>query len=264
MNRNPRIQTLAEAALAVALAAVLNLLALRLPINIAGGSISLTMLPIAIVALRRGPLAGAAAGTLFGLLDLLMEPFILVPAQVILDYPLPYLVFGLAVGLLMPAYQTRTAQGRGATPQATGAVPPVRSSATPQGVPDAVPLGSSVAAPGPDATPQAPGAAVIPPVRTSRPALASALVIIAFLVGGILRYACHVFSGVLFFSEYAGSQNVWLYSIIYNISYLAPSLAASLIVALIILPILQRAVPPQRPRSRRPQPAASASLTRSK
>ncbi|MDR3307697.1 MAG: energy-coupled thiamine transporter ThiT, partial [Coriobacteriales bacterium] len=52
--RNNNILVLVEVALAVALAAVLNLLAARLPINIAGGSISLSMLPIAVVALRRG------------------------------------------------------------------------------------------------------------------------------------------------------------------------------------------------------------------
>jgi len=233
MNRNPRIRTLAEAALAVALAAVLNLLALRLPINIAGGSISLTMLPIAIVALRRGPLAGAAAGTLFGLIDLLMEPFILVPAQVILDYPLPYLVFGLAVGLFRPVYQACTAR----IPDA-----PLSPPAAEHGQP-AAPLFSTSTS----------------PAHAARPALASALVVIAFIAGGLLRFACHVFSGVLFFSEYAGSQNVWLYSIIYNISYLAPSLLASLVVALIVLPILQRAVPPLGHASRRrPNQAASS------
>ena len=102
--RNQRTRLIVDVALAVALAVVLNLLALRLPVNVAGGSISLTMLPIAVVALRRGVLAGALAGTLFGILDFLMEPFILFPAQVILDYPLPYLLFGTVVGLFAGVY----------------------------------------------------------------------------------------------------------------------------------------------------------------
>ncbi len=36
----------------------------------------------------------------------------------------------------------------------------------------------------------------------------------------ILRFACSVLSGVLFFAEYAGDQNPWVYSIGYNGSYM--------------------------------------------
>ncbi|MDR2196545.1 MAG: energy-coupled thiamine transporter ThiT [Coriobacteriales bacterium] len=188
--RNTRTLVLVEAALAVALSVVLNLLAMRLPIHIAGGSISLTMLPIALVALRRGSVAGAAAGTIFGFLDLLMEPFILVPAQVALDYPVPYLLFGLGVGLFSGLYHKGVGK------------------------------------------------------PTTNPILSgSAVLVCAVLVGGVLRYVTHVLSGVLFFAEYAGDQNVWAYSLIYNISYLGPSLAVSLVCALLILPILNHAVP---------------------
>jgi thiamine transporter len=195
--RTTRTLVLVEAALAVAIGVVLNFLAMRLPVHIAGGSISLTMLPIALVALRRGPLAGAAAGAVFGLLDLLMEPFVLVPAQVVLDYPAPYLLFGLGVGLFSGLYHKLM---RKAHPNEKATL--------------------------------------------TRPAVAgSSVVVVALLVGGILRYAAHVLSGVLFFAEYAGGQNVWAYSLIYNVSYLGPSLAASLVCALIILPILERAVP---------------------
>lgn len=191
--RNTRILILVEVALAVALSAVLNLLAMRLPINIAGGSISLTMLPIIVVALRRGVVAGAAAGALFGFLDLLMEPFILVPAQVLLDYPVPYLVLGLGIGLFSTAY-------------------------------------------GKTLEPKEKGSAII---------TGSVLIVIATLVGWVLRVISHVLSGVLFFAEYAGDQNVWLYSIVYNLSYLTPSLIASLVLALILLPVLAKAAPVQ-------------------
>jgi thiamine transporter len=211
--RNTRTLILVEVALAVALSAVLNLLAMRLPFNIAGGSISLTMLPIVIVALRRGPLAGLVAGAIFGFLDLLMEPFILVPAQVALDYPVPYLLLGLGVGIFAPLYQRLTSKAKAATPAAT-----------------------------PPSTP-APSEAATHPGTVLQ---SSAVAVLAVLFGGTLRYLTHVLSGVLFFSEYAGDQNVWAYSLIYNISYLGPSLAASLVCALVILPILAHAVPVTR------------------
>lgn len=199
--RNRRVQTLVEAALSVALAVALNFLAMRLPIHLAGGSVSLTMLPLAVLALRRGPVAGAGAGALFGFLDLLIEPYILVPAQVALDYPLPYLLFGLGVGLLSTPYR-RLAYGDKAAPQA--------SSETRAG---------------------------------GSPAAASAMLAAALLLGGLLRLVSHVLSGVLFFAEYAGGQNVWAYSILYNITYVGPSLAACLLCALAVMKLLDRAVP---------------------
>jgi thiamine transporter len=65
-----------------------------------GGSITLgTMVPLFILALRRGPVAGAIAGALYGV----FEGWILgggknfyYPAQVILDYPIAFGLLGLA------------------------------------------------------------------------------------------------------------------------------------------------------------------------
>lgn len=94
--REERVRTLAEIGLCVALAAVLGLLKLTLPWNIAGGSISLSMLPIFIISLRRGMGAGMITGVLFGVVDYLMEPFFVHPAQVLLDYPLGFGACGLA------------------------------------------------------------------------------------------------------------------------------------------------------------------------
>ncbi len=54
------------------------------------------------------------------------------------------------------------------------------------------------------------------------------------------RLIAHVLSGVVFFSEYAGSQNAWLYSIIYNATYLIPELIISLVILLIIYKPLQK------------------------
>ena len=195
--RSTRVIILVECALAVALAVVLNLIAIRLPINIAGGSISLTMLPVALVALRRGPVAGMATGFLFGLFDYLIEPFMVHWAQVILDYPLPYILFGLGVGMFSHLY-TRAID------------------LTKQDV-----LGKTL----------------------SRGTL---IIVVSMIVGGILRYASHVLSGVIFFSEYAGGENVWIYSLVYNVSYLLPSLVASLVLMLVIAPILAHAVPVSR------------------
>lgn len=44
-------------------------------------------------------------------------------------------------------------------------------------------------------------------------------------VGVFGRFVCHFFAGVVFYAEYAGEQNVMLYSLIYNGSYLVPDLA---------------------------------------
>ena len=93
--RSQRILTLVEIALTVALSAVLALLAVRLPINFAGGTISFAMLPILVLALRRGVGPGIVAGIAFGLIDYYLEPFFVAYAQVALDY---FVAFG-AVGL---------------------------------------------------------------------------------------------------------------------------------------------------------------------
>lgn len=43
---------------------------------------------------------------------------------------------------------------------------------------------------------------------------------LAVLLGYFGRYAMAVISGAVFFAEYAGEQNAWIYSLSYNISYL--------------------------------------------
>lgn len=70
-----------------------------------GGSISLVMIPIIVLAFRRGWMAGVVAGFLVGIIKLLLGGYVVHPVQLILDYPLPYAVIGLA-GLfaLKPTY----------------------------------------------------------------------------------------------------------------------------------------------------------------
>lgn len=43
------------------------------------------------------------------------------------------------------------------------------------------------------------------------------------------RFCLHVISGVVFFGEYAGAQNVWIYALVYNTSHMIPSTIVSMI-----------------------------------
>ncbi|MDD4095376.1 MAG: energy-coupled thiamine transporter ThiT [Oscillospiraceae bacterium] len=58
--------------------------------------------------------------------------------------------------------------------------------------------------------------------------------IISVVLGVTLRMFSHVLSGVIFFAEYAGEQNPWIYSIIYNGSYLLPELIITLMLLLAV------------------------------
>lgn len=94
MNALKDARVLTEAALAIALAFVLGLITLfRMPL---GGSISLEMVPLILLALRQGWKVGMLAGAAYGLLSLAVSPVILHPVQVLFDYPLPFAALGLA------------------------------------------------------------------------------------------------------------------------------------------------------------------------
>jgi thiamine transporter len=94
--RERRTIVVTEVGLSVALAAVLSLFKITLPWNFAGGSISLAMLPLIVLAVRRGVGPGLAAGLVFGLFDYLIEPFFVHPVQFVLDYPVAFAACGLA------------------------------------------------------------------------------------------------------------------------------------------------------------------------
>lgn len=94
--RSKRVAVLAEIALTIALCAVLKLWRIQLPWNFAGGDISLAMLPILILALRRGVLPAAAAGAAFGVVDFFYEPYAAAPIQVLLDYPVAFALLAVA------------------------------------------------------------------------------------------------------------------------------------------------------------------------
>jgi thiamine transporter len=95
--RDTRVLT--EAALAVALAFVLGFVVLfKMPY---GGTVSLEMIPLILLALRQGWKVGVVAGAAYGLLDLAIDPYVVHPVQFILDYPLAFGALGLA-GLFKP------------------------------------------------------------------------------------------------------------------------------------------------------------------
>lgn len=98
LNANPRrwsVPVIAELGVAVALAAALG--QLRVFTMPQGGSVSLEMLPILFVALRRGLVPGLAAGAVYGALQLILPgAFLYHPLQAILDYPLAYMALGVA------------------------------------------------------------------------------------------------------------------------------------------------------------------------
>ncbi|MFW6409563.1 MAG: energy-coupled thiamine transporter ThiT [Halanaerobiales bacterium] len=88
------VRLIAEIGVAIALATVLNFMPLwKMP---QGGSISLEMLPILLIALRWGGKPGLLAGITYGLVQLIANPYIIHPVQLIMDYPLPYMMLGLA------------------------------------------------------------------------------------------------------------------------------------------------------------------------
>ena len=82
-------------ALMLALTILLHQLSIyRMP---QGGSITFgAMLPLLLIAYRYGSGIGALIGFLYGMINLLQNPYILHPLQVLFDYPLPYMVLGLA------------------------------------------------------------------------------------------------------------------------------------------------------------------------
>ncbi len=103
--RDSKVRIMAETGVAVALAIVLNFLPLwKMP---QGGSVSLEMLPIFIIAFRWGGVPGMIAGAVYGLVQLAINPYIVHPVQLIMDYPLPYLLVGVAGFVPAHKYQRR-------------------------------------------------------------------------------------------------------------------------------------------------------------
>ena len=111
VNANPArwsTAAIAEMAIAVALAAALGLV--KLFVMPQGGSVSLEMLPILFIAVRRGLVPGITVGVVYGFVQLLLPgAFLVQPVQVLLDYPLAFGALGLAALVPVPASPVRLA-----------------------------------------------------------------------------------------------------------------------------------------------------------
>lgn len=66
------------------------------------------------------------------------------------------------------------------------------------------------------------------------------IIVLGVAIAIIGRMLSHVLSGVVYFAEYAGDQNPWIYSIVYNASYLVPELLISIIALMIIWKPIQK------------------------
>lgn len=162
-------RTISYAAVCVAMSFALSYIKLwEMP---QGGSITLaSLLPLMIYSYMFGVRKGVFAGFVYGLLQAIQDPWLIHPAQFLLDYPVAFAAIGLA-GMF------RNVQGLKKAPQAAFA------------------LGAVVAS--------------------------------------VLRFLSHIFSGVFAFSEYAGDQNPWIYSMAYN-SFVFIDIAIVIVVGVVV------------------------------
>jgi thiamine transporter len=188
--------------LTIALAAVLHFVRVwQMP---AGGSVSLEMLPLLVLGLRRGPVAGAVAGALFGIVDYMIEPFFVHWIQLFLDYPLAFAAVGGLAGLWAPAWRRLADSGR-------------LSTATAWIVPASV-ITASIG-------------------RYLAHFISGVIFFATTGMGGPLP------NGASAFANLSALKTVAAYSAIYNL-YVPISAAACLAAMLVIVPALHRAVPP--------------------
>lgn len=65
--------------------------------------------------------------------------------------------------------------------------------------------------------------------------------VFSVLIGGTLRFLCHLFTGAVFFGEYAAAgQSAFMYSLLYNAPYLFADVAICVVIA--ILPPFRKAI----------------------
>ncbi len=100
MKINTRV--LVEGALCAAMTIVLSYIRLfRMP---QGGSVTLENIPLIIFALRRGVKAGVGIGALAGLLEMILDGYVVHPVQAFLDYPLAFAAMGLVAAVPGPQW----------------------------------------------------------------------------------------------------------------------------------------------------------------
>ncbi|MEH7255715.1 MULTISPECIES: energy-coupled thiamine transporter ThiT [Bacillaceae] len=173
---------LVEVAVFSALAYLLDLVSGLLSLKVwpQGGSISIAMIPIFIMAFRWGIKGGILSGFLLGLLQFILGfSQIYTPLQGIIDYGVAFTVVGLA-GIFASRVKNSL------------------SNKNKKGWITYVILGT--------------------------------------FLGSALRYLAHVYSGIVFFGEFApDGQPVAVYSLIYNGTYMLPSFIVSAILVILVI-----------------------------
>ncbi len=94
-NNNSKTRILVESAILIAMAFLLSFIKIwNMPM---GGSITLvSMLPILLIGLRRGPVWGLLAGFVYAILEFIQQPYFIHPFQFLLDYIFAFMALGLA------------------------------------------------------------------------------------------------------------------------------------------------------------------------
>lgn len=105
MDRTSKtIRTIVEIALFTAIGYILDEIQGAFAVSFtSGGSIGIAMLPIIIIAYRRGWLPAVLTGIIMGLFDMTTKAYIVHPFQVFLDYIFPYAFVGVA-GFYKPLF----------------------------------------------------------------------------------------------------------------------------------------------------------------
>lgn len=175
MSKKINTRVIAEGGVMIGLATILSLIKIyEAPY---GGSVTAgSMIPIMIFAARWGLLPGILVGSIYGLVQFIVEPFLFHPVQFLLDYPVAFGLLGLA-GIANTRNDNRNSY------------------------------------------------------------LFAGIGILLSILG---RFTAHLVSGVVFFYEYAGDMNPWLYSTLYNGSYLGIEFIVSFIIILMIWKSIKR------------------------
>lgn len=97
---NKKLLMMMEIAVFASIGFVLDQLSFKIVPN--GGSISLVMLPIVLMAIRWGIVAGLTTGLLLGVMQMMFGGYIIHWAQGLLDYAVAFTVVGFA-GVMKPA-----------------------------------------------------------------------------------------------------------------------------------------------------------------
>lgn len=109
-----RILFLVEVAIFSALAFVLDIIPfLSFKLWAQGGSVSLAMVPVFIIAFRWGIKGGMASGLLLGAYQILVGAYIVALLQAFLDYVVAFTVIGLAGVVAKPLYNAVSSNNKG-------------------------------------------------------------------------------------------------------------------------------------------------------